>query len=303
MAFEADALIDRRRLVRRLARWRGLAVAALAAAALAAFGRFETFSDGGYVARYDVSGVIADDRRHGAILARIARDDDARALIVHVNSRGGSVVGGEALYRALRRTARDKPVVAVMGEVAASAAYLAAIAADRVLAREGTLTGSIGVILQTAEITELLQKLGITVEEIRSGPLKSVPSPLLPMTEDARATLQDVIDDAHRVFLDRVAERRRLTEQALERAADGRIYSGRRALRAGLVDGIGGEAEARQWLADERGVAAALPMRDVGRRSDVVRLLRLTTLFGEKAALSERFILDGLVSVWHPSLN
>lgn len=300
MAFEADALIDRRRLSTRLSRWRAAALAALVAAGLAAFGRFDAFPDRAYVARYDVSGVIVDDRRRHAALAGVAGDEDAKALIVHVNSPGGTVVGGEALHRALRRVADAKPVVAVMGEVAASAAYMAAIAADHVLARDATITGSIGVVMRTADISGLLEKLGIAAESIKSGPLKDAPSPLEPMTEAARAALREAIEDSHAMFLDMVAERRGLSGAALARVEDGRIFTGRRALGAGLIDGIGGEEEAVGWLDAERGIPPRLPKRDVGRRPEFDLLARLTSWIGEKTALSERFTLDGLVALWHP---
>ncbi len=300
MSIDGDFLLDRRRLARRLSWWRALAIVALAGAAVAAVGRFNGLSGGAYIARYAVDGIISDDRTRRETLAQIAEDGDAEALILHIDSPGGSVVGGEALHRALRAVAKSKPVVAVMGEIATSAGYMTAIAADRVYAREGTITGSVGVVMQTTEISGLLNKLGISAEAIKSGPLKATPSPFEPMTEPVRAALREMIADSHKMFLDMVGERRKLGGEALARVGDGRVYSGRRALEAKLIDAIGGEDEAVAWLEHTKGLAEDLPVRDVQDRKRFADMLRRATALGEKTIFSERLTLDGLVSVWHP---
>ena len=304
MAFEADYLIDRRRLKRRLSFWRGLGILALLLAALAAFGRFSELGESDYIARHAVQGLIADDSRRNRALAAIAKDGDARALIVRIDSPGGTLVGGEALYRSLRAVAREKPVVAVLGGVATSAGYMAAIAADRIVARRGTITGSIGVVMHATEISGLLEKLGVAAETIRSGPLKAVPSGMEKLTEDGREMLRALIADGHAMFVDLVVERRGLEGAALERVADGRVMTGRQALDAKLVDLIGGEREAVVWLETERGIAAGLPIRDIaGERGRLGRLLDRAAALGERTILSERLTLDGLVSVWHAELR
>ena len=244
MALDADYLIDRRRLKRRLSLWRGVGLLAVLLAALAAFGRFSGFGGGDYIARHAVQGLIVEDVRRHRALATIAEDENARALIVRIDSPGGTVVGGESLYRSLRAVADRKPVVAVLGGLATSAGYMAAIGADRVVARRGTITGSIGVVMHTTEISGLLDKLGIGAETIRSGPLKAVPSGFEKLTDDGREVLRELIADSHRMFLDLVAERRGLTGAALAKIADGRVLTGRQALDAELVDAIGGETEA-----------------------------------------------------------
>lgn len=300
MALEADFLVDRRRLKRHLTRWRALAIVALVGVAIAAFGRFEGFRSSAYIARYAVKGIIVNDARRHDTLADIAKDDDAKALIVYIDSPGGTVVGGESLYRSLREVAKSKPVVAVMGELATSAGYMTAIAADHILARAGTITGSIGVIVQTTEITGLLKMLGISAEAIKSGPLKAVPSPLEPMTEPVRVALREMIADTQEMFLGMVAERRKLTGEALKRVSDGRVLTGRRALEAKLIDAIGGEDEAVAWLEETRGLRRDLPVRGVEDRERFGELFRRVTALGEKTIFSERLTLDGLVSVWHP---
>ena len=303
MALDADYLIDRRRLKRRLSFWRGLGILAVLLAALAAFGRFSDIGGGDYIARHAVQGLIVEDVRRNRALAGIAEDDSARALIVRIDSPGGTVVGGESLYRSLRAVADRKPVVAVLGGLATSAGYMAAIGADRVVARRSTITGSIGVVMHTTEISGLLDKLGIGAETIRSGPLKAMPSGFEKLTDDGREVLQELIADSHRMFLDLVAERRGLEGAGLARVADGRVLTGRQAMDADLIDAIGGETDAVAWLEAEKGVAAGLPVRDVGKPDRFARLLDRAASLGERTIFSERLTLDGLVSVWHAELR
>ncbi|MFQ5958543.1 MAG: signal peptide peptidase SppA [Alphaproteobacteria bacterium] len=300
MTHESDILVDRRRLKRGIVLWRVLAVVALVAVVVAVFARFDDLALRDHVARLSVEGLIVADRAVIEALADVADDPRARALIVRVDSPGGTFVGGESLYRALRRVAEQKPVIAVMGTVATSAGYMTAIAADRVFAHEGTITGSIGVMLQTTDITGLLDKLGVSAEAIKSTPLKATPSPLEPLTDEARAAAKAIIDDMHALFTAMVAERRSLDAERARKLADGRVYSGRQALQYDLVDAIGGETEARAWLAETKGISERLPVRDVeAERPGEEWLPDIDSLTG-KMFFSERLILDGLVSVWHP---
>lgn len=304
MSLDTDALIDRRRLKRRLTLWRILAVLALLAAALAALSRTSQMPwQKAHIARLEVDGLIAEDRERDEVLRRIARDASARALIVHINSLGGTVVGGENLYRGLRQVAERKPVVAVMGTLATSGGYMTAIGADHILARSGSITGSIGVILQTTDVTGLLEKLGVSTEAIKSGPLKAVPNPLEPLTEEGREATRAVVMDMYDLFVDMVAERRRLPRDVVLRLADGRVYSGRQANENRLIDGLGGEPEARDWLASQHGIARTVPVRRVKVDRPDDGFFRMGQRLLGKTLFSERLTLDGLVSLWHPDLR
>ncbi len=299
MALEADAIVARRRLRRQLGFWRIVAILAVAVAIVVAVGRLASLPGQDYVAELTVEGIILEDRARDAALMVVAEDDDARALIVHVNSPGGSVVGGEDLYNSLRAVASQKPVVAVMGTLATSAAYMTAIASDQIFAREGTVTGSIGVLFQTTEITELLGTLGIKAETIKSSPLKAQPSPFEPLSDEGRAATKALVDDMYDFFVGLVAERRGLGGPETLRVADGRVFTGRQALQAGLIDAIGGEAAAREWLADNHNVDLSLPSRSADlEESDL--LLNLVTGLAEKTLISKALTLDGLISLWHP---
>jgi protease-4 len=306
MAVDADILTDRRRLKRRLVFWRTLTIAAVAAVAAVAFGSFAGFGGLGsndYIAQVSVTGVIVDDTRRHGLLRRIAEDPNAKALIVRIDSPGGTVVGGEALHASIRAVAQNKPVVALMGQVATSAGYMVAIAADRIFAREGTITGSIGVILQTTELTGLLGKLGISTEAIKSGPLKAAPSPFEQMTPEVRRVTQALVSDIHQLFVSMVAERRAIDAESLRPLVDGRVFTGNAAVRNRLIDAIGGEAEAKAWLSEQKNIDPGLQIREMKPARKVDQWFDFLDALDRKTMFSERLTLDGLVSVWHPALR
>ncbi len=240
-------------------------------------------------------------------MAALADDDATKALIVSIDSPGGSVSGGEAFYRAISAVAEKKPVVAVMGGLAASAGYMVAMPAARIFAREATLTGSIGVLLQTGEASGLLARIGVTADAITSGPLKDQPSFVKPMTPEGREVLHGLVMDMYDQFVGMVAAGRHMDPDKVRELADGRAYTGRQALKLGLIDAIGGEHEAREWLASEKGVATTLPVHEVqtgglaerafGGGAGSVLGLMLKTL------LSQGLMLDGAWAVWQPSGN
>lgn len=303
MAFDADQLMARRRLKRQLGWWRVVAAVAVAAAIVAAGARFTGFAGGDIVARLSVDGVILEDPARDAALADIARDDGVLALVVHINSPGGTVVGGEDLFNALRAVAAEKPVVAVMGTIATSAGYMTAIAADRLFARRATITGSIGVIMQTTEITGLLERLGIRAEAIKSAPLKAQPSPFEVLTPEGRDAANDMVAAMFAFFVGLVEDRRPLDGAQVRALADGRVFTGDQAVENGLVDEIGGEEAARVWLAQTHGVALTVPIEDLEIEGDDGLLSQFVTQAARKTVLSKALTLDGLVSVWHPALR
>jgi protease IV len=302
MSLETDLLLDRRRLKRRLFVWRSLAVLAVLAAVLVAL-RGENVRFGrSRLARLTVSGVITDDRKLDEAVTRLADNDSVKALIVAIDSPGGSVAGGEGLHDAIARVAGKKPVVAVMGGLAASAGYMVAVPADRIFAREATLTGSIGVLLETGEVSGLLKMLGVNAEAITSGPLKDQPSFTRPLTQQGRDVLQGLVMDMYEQFVGMVASGRHMDADRVRELADGRAYTGRQALKLGLVDAIGGEHDARQWLAQNKGVSADLPVEDVSTTSFTSRALSgsLGWMFDAlwKSLFSQGVILDGTRLVW-----
>ncbi|MBL6959115.1 MAG: signal peptide peptidase SppA [Rhodospirillales bacterium] len=300
MSLEADMIVDRRRLKRHLTAWRLLAIAVAVGLVVAVAAPFTGFISGKHVALLDVDGIIIDDPWRENALKKIAEDGKAKALIVRIDSPGGTVVGGEALYHSLRRVADKKPVVAVMGQVTTSAGYMVAIAAEHIVAREGTITGSIGVILQTADVTGLLEKLGVKSTIVKSRPLKAQPNPLESFTEEARQATRVVVLDLYDMFVDLVSERRKIDREQVLKLADGRIFTGRQAVGNGLIDAIGGLPKARTWLSESHGIATSLPVKDVKIDYETESWRDLISGYVGKTLFSERLRLDGLISLWHP---
>ena len=266
-SLDPDRLLDRRRLKRGVVIWRTLAVAALVAVVLVAAAPF-AFEGGERVARLWVSGLIEDDPARDHLIAELRDDEAVKAVVLRLDSAGGTAVGGEALYLSLRSLAEVKPVVAVLGTTATSAAYMGALAADHLLAREASLTGSIGVLFQTAEFTALLDEIGVRAEAIRSGPLKAKPTAYERLDNPTRRVMRSVVSDIYETFLSLVMERRSLDREAALALADGRVFTGRQAVQAGLVDAIGGEDQARAWLAKVHGVPESLRVADVASDGD-----------------------------------
>jgi protease-4 len=255
-----------------------------------------------HVARLTVSGLITEDRKLNEAVAKLAGNGSTKALLVVIDSPGGSVSGGEGLHDAIAHVAAKKPVVAVMGGTAASAAYMISLPATRIFAREGTLTGSIGVLLETGEASGLLKSIGVNAEAITSGPLKDQPSLIRPLTQQGRDVLQGLVMDLYDQFVGMVADGRHMDAARVRELADGRAYTGRQALKLGLIDAIGGEQDARQWLAQQKGISADLPVEDVSTKSLTSRALSksLGVVFDElsKSLFSQGVILDGPKLIW-----
>jgi protease IV len=304
MSLETDLLLDRRRLKRRLFAWRMVAVLAAVVAVLVAIGGSGLPVRGNHVARLSVTGIITENRKLTEAVAALADDASVPALIVFINSPGGSVAGGESLHHAISLVAAKKPVVAVMGGTAASAGYMIAMPAVRVFAREATLTGSIGVLLETGEVSGLLGKIGVTAEAITSGPLKDQPSFIRPLSPEGRDVLHGLVMDMYDQFVGMVAAGRHMPAEKVRQLADGRAYTGRQALALGLIDQIGGEPEARRWLEEQRHVSADLPIEDVGTGGFVERTFgaSLGGFLGmiEKTLLLQGVRVDGAWALWQP---
>lgn len=307
---DTEAILERRRLRRRASFWRVTALLLLAVAiVLGVFWGMDIESvEGGQVAEIRIDGFIETRPQAVELIDEAAEASSVKAIVLFINSGGGAASGGEALYRAIRRAAEDKPVVAVIDGVGASAAYMAAIAADHVIARETAITGSIGVIFQYAHFEELLAKIGAEYEEIKSAPLKGEPSIFEETDPAAAAMIKALVDDTFDWFVDLVAERRDMTRPFALRLSDGSIFTGRQALQHGLIDAVGDESEARSWLASEKDVPEDLPQREWKESEPFFGTLGASALIGlgrlvglDPAAapiLPRRLAVDGLLSVW-----
>jgi len=324
MSLDADALVDRRRLARKASFWRVATflvfLAAVILGAVFLTEDMDLFGRADQIARISIDGLITDDRKQQDLIERASKDRRVKAIILAIDSPGGTTSGSEAYYQAIREAAGRKPVVAVLGTLAASGGYIVAIAADRIVARGNSITGSIGVIFQWAQVREALQKLGVQVAEVKSAPLKAEPSPFTETSQEALAVMREMVADSYQWFLDLVAERRKLDAAEARRLGDGRVYTGRQALAAGLIDEIGGEREAIAWLSREYGINPKIKVRDWKAASELESLgmldglaLRMARFFGfdPSGAMKiigdfdtvQRLRLDGLVSVWQAPLE
>jgi protease-4 len=318
MSLRADDLIDRRRLRRKLTFWRIAAIVVLALGLLALSAWFYGGDFGGaaadHIAKVKIEGTITEDDELIERLETIRKSPRVKGVILAIDSPGGTTAGGEAIYDEVRKLAADKPVVAQVGTLAASAGYMIASATDHIVARKSSIVGSIGVLIQFPDVTGLMDKLGIKLEEVKSAPLKAEPSPFNPTTDEERAMVRKLILDSYDWFVGIVAERRSMTRPQVLALADGSIFTGRQALANGLIDEVGGEDAAVAWLGG-RGVDAKLKVvewKDTSRRGGWLFSKALVRIVGRALGLPEgssdlledlgtdRLFLDGLVSVWHP---
>ncbi len=319
MTQETEGILDRRRLRRKVGLWRSLAVVALVlfVGALAYLtGGAKELVKNDQIARIAVTGMITEDRKQIKLLKSVAEADHVKGVILYVNSPGGTTTGGEALFRGLRDIAAKKPIVAQFGTIATSAAYIAGLGTDHIVARGNSITGSVGVIMQWPELTGLLDKLGVKMNQIKSGNLKAEPTPFKPLDEENRSLLTEMITESHQWFISLVTSRRKIRIDDVPGLRAGRVYSGREALRYKLVDEIGGEEEAVKYLTKKANLAEDLKVIDWKPKKDLdwpfpnaaadYMIRYLGGWLGESVARLSRggaAGVDGLVSLWQPAKN
>ncbi len=323
MSLDSDVIVDRRRMRRKLTFWRvSAAVVAIAAiiavsVVLSPRGR-STFTSAGSIARVSINGLIRSDQDRVQALERL-ENSNAAAVVVHINSPGGTTAGSEQLYDSLTRLKAKKPLVVVVEGLAASGGYIAAIAADHIVAQQSSLVGSIGVLFQYPNVAELLKTIGVKVEEVKSSPLKAAPNGYEPTSPEARAALDALVKDSYAWFRGLVKERRGMDDELLGKVSDGRVFTGRQAVDLKLVDQLGDEKTAVAWLVAQKNVKKDLPVRNYRlspRFGDLtfLRTAASVTLealgFGgiahqlEQAGMTQavdRLSLDGMLALWEPA--
>jgi protease-4 len=323
MSLDSDVIVDRRRIRRKLTFWRVVA-ALLAIAAVITIGSIATpggrgaFSATGSIARVNIEGLIRSDQDRVEALERLA-DSKAAAVIVHINSPGGTTAGSEQLYDALVQLKAKKPLVVVVEGLAASGGYITAIAADHIIAQQTSLVGSIGVLFQFPNFTDLMKTVGVKVEEVKSSPLKAAPNGFEPTSPEARAALDSLVKDSYAWFRDLVKARRGMDDALLDKVADGRVFTGRQAVDLKLIDQLGDEKTAVAWLVAQKGIKSDLPVRDfklAPRFGDLTFLRTAASITLDALGLSaiarqveqtgvaqavDRLGLDGMLALWQPA--
>jgi protease IV len=319
MSLDSDVIVDRRRIRRKLTFWRvaaaTVALAAIAAVAMVAspVGRSSLISSGS-IARINIEGLIRSDQQRVEALERLEKSS-AVAVIVHINSPGGTTAGSEQLYDALVRLKAKKPLVVVVDGLAASGGYIGALAADHIIAQQSSLVGSIGVLFQFPNFTELMKTVGVKVEEVKSSPLKAAPNGFEPTSPEARAALDALVKDSYAWFRGLVKQRRGMDDALLEKVADGRVFTGRQAVELKLIDQLGDEKTAVAWLVAEKKIKSELPVRDFKlnpRFGDMTFLRTAASITFDALGLgaiarqieqgaADQLGLDGMLALWRPA--
>jgi protease-4 len=319
MSSSSDYMVDRRRLRRKLGFWRIAAIGAALLAALVVVAKFsglDTIEKAApHIARLSIEGIITGDEDTIQLIKDIG-GSKASAVLLKIDSPGGTTAGAEKLYLELRKLGEKKPVVAVVGTLAASGGYIAAIGADEIVVRGNSLIGSIGVLFQFPNFAKALDSLGVKVEEIKSTPLKASPNGFEPTSEEAKAAINSLVVDSYDWFKDLVKERRHLDDDELAKVVDGRVFTGRQGLALKLADLIGGESEAIAWLETNKNIAKKLPVRDWKKKSSIERVgllslassgvraagfVQLASFIDQFGGQSESASLDGLLAIWQGS--
>jgi len=325
MSLDSDVIVDRRRIRRKLTFWRVAAVVVILAAVvavgvLATPGGRASLTASGAIARVNIEGLIRSDQQRVEALERLEKSS-AVAVIVHFNSPGGTTAGSEQLYDALMRLKAKKPLVVVVDGLAASGGYIGALASDHIIAQQTSLVGSIGVLFQIPNFTDLMKTVGVKVEEVKSSPLKAAPNGFEPTSPEARAALDALVKDSYAWFRGLVKTRRGLDDALLEKVADGRVFTGRQAVELKLVDQLGDEKTAVAWLVAEKKVKSDLPVRDYKlspRFGDMTFLRAAASITFDALGLSaiarqieqagvagavDQLAMDGMLALWRPSAS
>src|ERR1700712_2044764 len=325
MSLDSDVIVDRRRMRRKLTFWRVLAALVAVAAVITiglvvAPGTRGALTASGSIARVTIEGLIRSDQERVEALERLEKSQ-AAAVIVHINSPGGTTAGSEQLYDALVRLKAKKPLVVVVEGLAASGGYIAAIASDRIIAQQSSLVGSIGVLFQFPNFTELLKTVGVKVEEVKSSPLKAAPNGFEPTSPEARAALDALVKDSYAWFRGLVKERRGMDDELLEKVADGRVFTGRQGVELKLIDPLGKKKAAVAWLAAKKKIKSALPVRDYKlspRFGDLTFLRTAASITLDALGLGtvarqieqagvtqavDQLRLDGMLALWRPAAS
>ena len=307
-------MVDRRRLRRQLSFWRVLAFLITGAAIIGAAAYFSSASTSAgqpHIARLKIEGVITGEQSTIDLIRGIGASQ-AMGVVITIESPGGTTTGAEKLYEEIRLLAARKPVVAVVGSMAASGGYIAALGADRIFASGNSLVGSIGVLFQYPNVSKLMDTIGVSYETVKSSPLKAAPNGFEPTSEAARAALAALVADSFDWFKALVKERRTMSDAELAVVSDGRVFTGRQGLPLKLVDALGNEKDAIAWLETQKNVPSGLPVRDWKKERSFERLGFLGMAqaafevvgFEPAARLAQQLSnqqptqLDGLLVIW-----
>tara|TARA_B100000287_G_scaffold435639_1_gene505205 strand:+ start:2966 stop:3859 length:894 start_codon:yes stop_codon:yes gene_type:complete len=259
------------------------------------------FSKKSIIAKINLEGIINDKKEFIRLLEETAVDKNIKGLLVIINSPGGTFVSSKEVFDALERVSKEMPTTAYMREMGTSGAYLASLGVDKVFVNHGTITGSIGVILQTAELTSLLNKIGIDPIIIKSGKFKATPNPLEAFDFESQNYMEKIVVQLQEEFIDLVKKKRNLDKKSVEKIADGRIFTSKEALDLNLVDYVGNEMDAINWLKKEGDLDEFTEIIELNNKKSLFDFLKLSVI---KNSLNhfKLNLNNGILAIWVPGL-
>lgn len=257
----ADLLLERTNLLKKLRNWKFISLILVFALIIIASSGNDSFNSGlnskissDYIAQINIDEVMFENPKVDEMFTRVKNDSKAKALIIYVNTPGGSPVAAEKIYKYVEEIKKTRPVITSMGTVAASAGYLLALSSDRIFAYNTTITGSIGVISQTTEIVDFGKKIGVNFHSFKSSPLKAAPNPTEKLNDEVDSAIREIINDTYTYFKNLVQINRKLTDEEVKKYCNGQIFTGRLALKYKLIDQIGTTEDAVLWLKKEKNI-------------------------------------------------
>ncbi len=255
-----------------------------------------TSNKSGFVAKINIDNIILENDELLRDFDLLENDNRLQGLLVSINSPGGTVVSSQQLYNRIKNISKNVPVVISMKEIAASGGYMVSLAGNKIFCYDGTLTGSVGVILQSVNIEKLLNNFGIDPLVIKSGNLKAVPNPLESFESEGEEHIKEIINNMHKNFIQLVNSERKITPENMKIISDGRIFTGIEAKKVNLIDEIGTEQDALNWLKKEAGIKGELNLINYSKKEKISSLFNFSFL--DRVYNKISFYPSGLYAIW-----
>ncbi len=258
---------------------------------------FLSKSNNSFIAKLSIDGVIYERKDILKTFDDLFENEKAKGILITVNSPGGTFVSSKEIFDSIMNISNKIPTAVYMKEMATSGGYLVSLGADKIFSNYGTITGSIGVVLQTADLSKLLDKLGINPIVVKSGNLKSVPNPFEEASEQQIEFISEVISQMQDEFINIVKDRRKSSYDVLNLISDGRILTGRQAKELDLIDEIGTEKDAINWLKEQAGIVTDVPVVDFSDQDNFFKLLNIDSLKNKIKNINLN-PLNGILAIW-----
>ena len=258
---------------------------------------FLSKSNNSFIAKLSIDGVIYERDDILKTFDDLFENEKAKGVLITVNSPGGTFVSSKEIFDSIINISDKIPTAVYMKEMATSGGYLVSLGADKIFSNYGTITGSIGVILQTADVSKLLDKLGINPIVVKSGNLKSVPNPFEEASDQQIEFVSEIISQMQDEFINIVKDRRKSSYDVLNLISDGRILTGRQAKELDLIDEIGTEKDAINWLKEQAGIDVDVPVVDFSSQDNFLNLLNIGFIKNKINNINLN-PLNGLLAIW-----